>query len=155
MCRISVKEPTAFVRSGGAAEECISGDVPLLKELFDAELQGIGFLATEYHALSCVLWTQVCLSKSSCATRLNASAATVLSRRGVVMPHVQREQHQPLKSSPSSRIKCLFIHLPLRAFGFELGRGGGGRLQMQSSAEGELLLLAARGYFPRDRRETK
>jgi len=71
------------------------------------------------------------------------------------MPHVQREQHQPLKSSPSTRIKCLFIRLPLRAFGFELGCRGGGRLRKQSSAEDELLLLAARGYFPRDRRETK
>jgi hypothetical protein len=39
------------------------------------------------------------------------------------MPHVQWEQHQPLKSSPSTRIKRLFMHLPLRA-GFELGHGG-------------------------------
>ena len=37
------------------------------------------------------------------------------------MPHVQWEQHQPLKSSPLTRIKCLFIQLPLLAFGFELG----------------------------------
>jgi hypothetical protein len=111
-------------RPGGVAEGWIYGDAPLLMEPFGAEAQEIFFLATAYHALSCVLWTQVCFSKSSCATRLNASAATVLSRRGVVMPHVQREQHQPLKSSPSTRIKCLFIHLPLRAFGFELGRGG-------------------------------
>jgi hypothetical protein len=28
---------------------------------------------------------------------------------------VQWEQHQPLKSSPSIQIRCLFIHLPLRA----------------------------------------
>jgi len=40
---------------------------------------------------------------------LKASAATVLSRRGVVIPHVQWEQHQPLKSSPSTRIKRLLI----------------------------------------------
>jgi hypothetical protein len=52
---------------------------------------------------------QVCFSKSSCASRLNASAATVLSRRGVVIPHVQREQHQPLKSSPSIEMRCLFM----------------------------------------------
>ena len=55
----------------------------------------------------------MCFSKSSCATRLKARAATVLSRRGAVIPHVQREQHQPLKSSPSTQIRCLFIHLPL------------------------------------------
>jgi hypothetical protein len=71
------------------------------------------------------------------------------------MPHVQREQHQPLKSSPSTRIKCLFIHLPLRAFGFKLGARRGRKTSMHSGAEGELLLLPARGYFPRDRRETK
>jgi hypothetical protein len=28
---------------------------------------------------------------------------------------VQWEQHQPLKSSPSIQIRCLFIYLPLRA----------------------------------------
>src|SRR5256885_641016 len=32
---------------------------------------------------------------------------------GVVIPHVQCEQHRPLKSSPSTWIKCLFIYLPL------------------------------------------
>src|SRR5438552_8069823 len=33
------------------------------------------------------------------------------------MPHVQWEQHQPVKSSPSTQIKRLFIHLPfVRAF---------------------------------------
>ena len=52
---------------------------------------------------------QVCFSKSSCASRLKASAATVLSRRGVVIPHVQREQHQPLKSSPLIEMRCLFM----------------------------------------------
>src|SRR6202011_4651629 len=73
------------------------------------------FLATAYYASPCAWWTQACFSKSSCATRLKVSAATVLSRRGAVIPHVQREQHQPLKSSPSIQIRCLFIHLPLRA----------------------------------------
>src|ERR1035438_6926700 len=34
-----------------------------------------------HHASPCAPWTQACLSKSSCATRLKASAATVLSRR--------------------------------------------------------------------------
>ena len=64
------------------------------------------------YASSCALCSQLCLSKSSCATRLNASAAIVLSRRGVVMPHGQREQHQPLKSSPSTRIRRLSINKP-------------------------------------------
>ena len=72
------------------------------------------FFATAYHAPPGALWTQLCFSKSSCATRLKVSAATVLSRRGAVIPHVQWEQHQPLKSSPSIQIRCLFIHLPLR-----------------------------------------
>jgi hypothetical protein len=50
------------------------------------------------------------------------------------MPHVQREQHQPLKSSPSTRIKRLFIHLPLRAFGILAWARRGGR-HHASSAE--------------------
>jgi hypothetical protein len=41
-----------------------------------------------------VLSTQLCFSKLSCASRLKASAATVLSRCGAVMPQVQWEQHQ-------------------------------------------------------------
>jgi hypothetical protein len=73
------------------------------------------FFATAYYASPGASWTQVCFSKSSCATRLKVSAATVLSRRGAVIPHVQREQHHPLKSSASIQIRCLFIHLPLRA----------------------------------------
>ncbi len=48
--------------------------------------------------------------ESSCATRLNASVATVLSGTGVVIPHVQREQHQPLKLSPSMEMRRLFIY---------------------------------------------
>ena len=75
-------------------------------------------LATAYHAFPCASWTHVCFSKSSCATRLKASAATVLSSRGAVIPHVQWEQHQPLKSSPSTQIRCLFIHLPCTLVGF-------------------------------------
>src|SRR4029077_19733411 len=59
--------------------------------------------------------------KSSCATRLKVSAATVLSRRGAVIPHVQWEQHQPLKSSPSIQIRCLFISAFARVLGLELG----------------------------------
>jgi len=39
-----------------------------------------------------VLSTQLCFSKLSCASRLKASAATVLSRCGAVMP--KWEQHQ-------------------------------------------------------------
>jgi len=58
-------------------------------------------------------WLQVCFSKSSCAIRLKASAATVLSRSGVVIPHVQVEQHQPLKSSPSTLMRRLFMYIYL------------------------------------------
>jgi hypothetical protein len=59
------------------------------------------------------LGSQGCFSKSSCARRLKASAATVLSRRGAVIPHVQREQHQPLKSSPSTQMRRLFMEIYL------------------------------------------
>lgn len=76
------------------------------------------FLVMAFHASPCAPWTQACLSKSSCATRLKASAATVLSKSGVVMPHVQREQHQPLKSSPSTRIRCLSME---PAFAYWIG----------------------------------
>jgi hypothetical protein len=44
---------------------------------------------------------------------VECEAATVLSRRGVVIPHRQREQHHPLKSSPSTLIKRLSINEPL------------------------------------------
>ena len=54
---------------------------------------------------------QLWFSKSFCATRLKASAATVLSQRGAVMPQGQWEQDQPVKSSPSSQIKRLLMHL--------------------------------------------
>ena len=66
----------------------------------------------QHYASPCIFCSQLCFSKSSCATRLNASAAAVLSRRGVVIPHGQREQHQPLKSSPSTRIRRLSINEP-------------------------------------------
>jgi hypothetical protein len=44
------------------------------------------------------------------------------------MPQVHWEQHQPLKSSPSTQIKCLFIHQPLR-LGLQspVSNGHGGR----------------------------
>jgi hypothetical protein len=35
------------------------------------------------------------------------------------MPHVQREQHQPLKSSPSTRIRCLSMEFCLCVLGLE------------------------------------
>src|SRR6266853_6962129 len=76
-----------------------------------ADVQRTGFFATAYYASPCALWTQACFSKSSCTTRLKVSAATVLSMRGAVIPHVQWEQHQPLKSSPSIQVRCLFIYL--------------------------------------------
>src|SRR5438128_2322808 len=68
----------------------------------------------------------MCFSNVSWARRLKARAATVLSRCGAVMPQVQWEQHQPVKSSPSTQIKRLFIqlYLFLACLGFELGRGG-------------------------------
>ena len=41
------------------------------------------------------------------------------------MPQVQWEQHQPVKSSPSTQIKRLFMHLPFACvWEFELGHGG-------------------------------
>src|SRR5215467_4536935 len=63
-------------------------------------------------AVSRVLCAQACWSKPSCATRLKASAATVLSRRGATTPHGQREQHQPVKFSSSAQIICLVIGTP-------------------------------------------
>src|SRR5712692_6577845 len=77
-----------------------------------------------------MLPAQLCFSKVSRAKRLNANAATVLSSRGAVMPQGQREQHQPVKSSPSTHIMRLLIHpLPMRALGLEqalpLGATGG------------------------------
>jgi hypothetical protein len=57
------------------------------------------------------------LLEVSLCNRLKASAATVLSRRGAVIPHVQREQHQPLKSSSSIQIRCLFIQFAFARVG--------------------------------------
>jgi hypothetical protein len=64
------------------------------------------------------------------------------------MPHVQCEQHQPVKSSASTQIKrLLFIH-PLYALRLEFERGhGGAELITASSAEGGL--LPAEEYFAR------
>jgi hypothetical protein len=44
-----------------------------------------------------------------------------------VIPQVQWEQHHPVKSSPSTQIKCLFIHLPFCACVWDssLGAAGG------------------------------
>jgi len=56
-----------------------------------------------------LLPVQSCFSKPSWATRLNASVATVLSRRGAVKPQVQREQHQPVNVSSSIQIMRRFI----------------------------------------------
>ena len=64
---------------------------------------------------------QLCLSKSSCATRLKASAATVLSRGGHVIPQSHKEQHQPVKWSSSTQIKRLFIHHLFTCWGPSLG----------------------------------
>ena len=59
---------------------------------------------------------QSCFSNVSCATQLNARAATVLSRHGAVMPQAHTEQHQPVKSPPSIQIKRLCMHLPFGGF---------------------------------------
>jgi len=63
-----------------------------------------------------LLPAQSCFANVSCATRLNARAAAVLSRRGAVMPQAHTEQHQPVKSPPSIQIKRLCIHLPSGGF---------------------------------------
>jgi len=63
-------------------------------------------------AISRLFCAQACWSKVSCATRLNASAATVLSGRGATTPHGQWEQHQPVKCSSSAQIMCRVINTP-------------------------------------------
>src|SRR5690348_4153171 len=63
-------------------------------------------------AVSRLFCAQACCSEPSCATRLKASAATVLSRRGATTPHGQREQHQPVKFSSSAQIMCRVIGTP-------------------------------------------
>ena len=49
----------------------------------------------------------------------------------------QWEEHQPVKSSPSTLIKRFIHPYLLRAFGFELGRDGWKNVN-EASAEGEL-----------------
>jgi len=60
------------------------------------------------------------------------------------MPQGQREQHQPVKSSPSTNIMRLLIHLPL-AFVWDSSSGAAVEHNNASSAEGEL--LPAEVYF--------
>src|SRR5438132_9833299 len=100
-----------------------------------------------------VLTAHLCLSKVSSARRLNASAATVLSRRGAVMPHGQSGQHQPVKSSPSTQINRLFIHLPRLWLRWDLSSAARGGTHQCASAEG--LLPIATGNFPRNFSEAK
>src|SRR5207244_7813552 len=100
-----------------------------------------------------MLAAHLCFSKVSSARRLNASAATVLSRRGAVMPHGQSGQHQPVKSSPSTQINRLLIHLPrLRCVGT---RARAARVEHISSASAEGLLPIATGNFARKFHEAK
>ena len=70
------------------------------------------------------------------------------------MSEGQWEQHQPVKSSPSTLIKRLFIPpCLLRRLGFELGRDGCNNIN-RASAEGELRPVAS-SNFPQSLRETK
>ena len=78
---------------------------------------------------------QLCFSNVSCATRLKASTATVVSQRGAVMPHGQWEQDQPAKSSSSTQIKRLLIHLLPFAFGIGARRRRTEHIE-RASAEG-------------------
>jgi hypothetical protein len=96
----------------------------------------------------------VFLDKVSCARRLKASAATVLCRRGAVIPHGQWEQHRPVKSSSSTQIKRFLIHLLPFAYVWDWISGATGGTHQEASAEGELLPVAA-DNFPWNRRETK
>jgi hypothetical protein len=67
----------------------LNGDSGVAKELqlSPAQIWHIGSLK--------VFATQSCFPNVSWASRLKASMATVLSRRGAVMSQVQSEQHQP------------------------------------------------------------
>jgi hypothetical protein len=69
---------------------------------------------------------------------LKARAATVLSRCGAVTPQVQWEQHQPVKSSPSTQIKRLFTRLYLFyvRWGFEQCARRSSDLDFRLSGEG-------------------
>ncbi len=70
------------------------------------------------------------------------------------MSQGQWEQHQPVRSSPSTQIKRLFIHLYLlRAFGIRARRDGWNNIN-RASAEGELLPVAT-SNFPQSLREAK
>ena len=70
------------------------------------------------------------------------------------MSQGQWEQHQPVMSSPSILIKCLFIHLYLlRAFGIR-ARERRVEKHQYAGAEGKLLPIA-RSNFPQSFRETK
>ena len=70
------------------------------------------------------------------------------------MSQGQWEQHQPVKSSPSTQIKRLFIHPYFCVrLGFELGRDGRNNIN-RASAEGELLPVAT-SNFPQSLREAK
>jgi hypothetical protein len=90
---------------------------------------------------SSLLPVQSCFANVSCATRLNARAATVLSRRGAVMPRAHTEQHQTVKSPPSIQIKRLCIHLPCGGFPRKAD------LRCASTINDRLLLLTAEPYI--------
>jgi len=71
------------------------------------------------------------------------------------MSQGQWEQHQPVKSSPSTLIKRLSMTSLTSCvrLGFELGRDGWNNIN-RASAEGELLPVATNN-FPQSLRDTK
>src|SRR5215469_1393223 len=69
--------------------------------------------AAAYGSVRCSEFrAQACPSKVSCAMRLKASAATVLSKCGETTPQGQCEQHQPVKFSSSAQIMRRVICTP-------------------------------------------
>jgi hypothetical protein len=102
-------------------------------------------------------WAQPCRSNPSCATRLKATAATVLSRRGATTLHGQCEQHQPVKFSSSAQIMCLVIGTPIfveirRKDDF---RGRREELQIMRGRARHELLPAAGRHSPTEQRPGK
>ncbi len=69
------------------------------------------------------------------------------------MSQGQWEQHQPVKSSPSTRIKRFFIHLYLLLCVWDSSSSARNNIN-RASAEGELLPVAT-SNFPQSLRKAK